>query len=211
MKLYCPLFPLPWVLFPTEEMNLHIFEPRYRQLIREIEEENGLFGLPFFQDGKVRPGSTVRLLAVRKTFPDGRMDITVMGQQPFEVERFDPKAPGKLYPGGFIRSLPCQFSVPQEAIQQFSASLESYFSMLGSRPVMPQEPAISPSFRYGHKLGLSPEQELHLLRLEEEEDRIEFLMGHLQESIHYMESAERARTRIRQNGHFKNFDPLDFS
>ena len=192
-------------------MNLHIFEPRYRQLIREVQEENGLFGLPFFQEGKLRLGATVRLAAIRKTFADGRMDVTVVGQQPFEIERFDAKAPGKLYPAGFIRTLPCHFSAPEEASLQFSALLESYFSMLGSRPVMPEEPAVSLSFRYGHKLGLSPEQELHLLRLEEEEDRLEFLIGHLQESIQYMESAERARTRIRQNGHFKHFDPLDFS
>lgn len=192
-------------------MNLHIFEPRYRQLLQEVQEENIPFGIPFFQDGKIRFGTLVRLMEVRKSYPDGRMDVTVVGKEAFEVERFDPVSEGKMYPAGFIRTLTTGFAASSEAEALFAQQLETYFQLLGSRPVLPPGKPVSVSFLYGHKLGLSPDQEVHLLRLGEEEDRLDFLMGHLQESIHYMESAERARTRIRQNGHFKNFDPLDFS
>jgi ATP-dependent Lon protease len=45
-----PLFPLNLVVFPHEKLNLHIFEPRYRQLVRDCLEQNLTFGIPPFLD-----------------------------------------------------------------------------------------------------------------------------------------------------------------
>ena len=50
---FLPLFPLKLVAFPGEELNLHIFEPRYKQLIREFEQNGTTFGIPTFLDNKV--------------------------------------------------------------------------------------------------------------------------------------------------------------
>ena len=50
---FLPLFPLKLVAFPGEELNLHIFEPRYKQLIRECEQNGTTFGIPTFLDNKV--------------------------------------------------------------------------------------------------------------------------------------------------------------
>ena len=49
---YLPLFPLPLVLFPGVPLPLHIFEPRYRQLLSDIQSSDNLFGLSFFDAGE---------------------------------------------------------------------------------------------------------------------------------------------------------------
>ncbi|MEL7221839.1 MAG: LON peptidase substrate-binding domain-containing protein, partial [Bacteroidota bacterium] len=62
------LFPLQIIAFPGEAVNLHIFEPRYRQLITDCVEEGITFGIPSFVNGKVNEfGTEVKLIKIEKT------------------------------------------------------------------------------------------------------------------------------------------------
>src|SRR6056297_3609500 len=54
-----PLFPIPMVAFPTETVNLHVFESRYKELVRDCMENNRLFGLAPYIDNKVKPVGTI--------------------------------------------------------------------------------------------------------------------------------------------------------
>ena len=65
-------------------------------------------------------------------------------------------------------------------------------------------------FDLAHKLGLSPKQQYELLQLERESDRQLYVIEHLEKTIPLMQEMERAKDRIRMNGHFRKFDPLDF-
>ena len=58
-SLFLPLFPLRLVAFPGEDLNLHIFEPRYKELIQECDEKGITFGLPPFIDDKMQTFGTV--------------------------------------------------------------------------------------------------------------------------------------------------------
>src|ERR1700687_138423 len=81
-----PLFPLNVVLFPGEELPLHIFEPRYRRMVRESLEANSPFGMLLaLPDGIVRVGCSAEILEVRKRYDDGRMDILTMGRDPYRI------------------------------------------------------------------------------------------------------------------------------
>jgi ATP-dependent Lon protease len=81
-----PLFPLNLVLLPGEELPLHIFEPRYRSMVRECLDEKKHFGMLLaVHDGVVRVGCTTEILEVIKTYEDGRMDIITVGRDPFRV------------------------------------------------------------------------------------------------------------------------------
>jgi Lon protease-like protein len=81
-----PLFPLNVVLLPGEQLPLHIFEPRYRRMVRECLEASSPFGMLLaLQDGVVRVGCTAEIELVTKRYDDGRMDILSIGQQPFRV------------------------------------------------------------------------------------------------------------------------------
>jgi Lon protease-like protein len=81
-----PLFPLNVVLFPGEQLPLHIFEPRYRRMVRECLDSKSPFGMLLaLPDGIVRVGCTAEILEVIKRYEDGRMDIITVGRHPFRV------------------------------------------------------------------------------------------------------------------------------
>jgi ATP-dependent Lon protease len=80
------LFPLNVVLFPGEQLPLHIFEPRYRRMVRECLDAKSPFGMLLaLPDGIVRVGCTAEILEVIKRHEDGRMDIITVGRDPFRV------------------------------------------------------------------------------------------------------------------------------
>lgn len=89
-----PLFPLPVVLFPGMALPLHIFEPRYRQLVADCAEGEGRFGITRLPDGvaevEISPGTVgcVAEIVNRETLPDGRSNIVVRGTERFALVSF---------------------------------------------------------------------------------------------------------------------------
>jgi Lon protease-like protein len=90
-----PLFPLEVVLFPGLPLPLHIFENRYRVMIKECLEENKEFGVVYCKDNQIyRIGCTAKILRVLKRYDDGRLDILTQGARRFEVKEISEK---KIY------------------------------------------------------------------------------------------------------------------
>ena len=89
-----PLFPLQIVVFPGEEVPLHIFEPRYRQLVRDMNDAGEPFGIALLRRGAQAEetheiGCTVRIEQT-EPFPDGRFNIMCRGEQRFRIiQRLD--------------------------------------------------------------------------------------------------------------------------
>jgi len=81
-----PLFPLNVVLLPGAELPLHIFEPRYREMVKDCLAEKSEFGMLLsLPKGVARVGCTAEILEVAKRYDDGRMDILTIGRVPFRV------------------------------------------------------------------------------------------------------------------------------
>ena len=81
-----PLFPLDLVLLPGTPLPLHIFEPRYKEMIGECLEQKKVFGVLRVQgEGLADVGCTAEIVAVTKTYDDGQMDIVTQGRQRFEL------------------------------------------------------------------------------------------------------------------------------
>jgi len=81
-----PLFPLDLVLFPGTPLPLHIFEPRYREMISECVDLKKAFGVVRAKkDGVADIGCTAEIITVAKKYPDGRMDIVTEGRERFEI------------------------------------------------------------------------------------------------------------------------------
>lgn len=86
MDLLLPLFPLDIVLLPSAPLPLHVFEPRYKEMIEECLVENKRFGVVRAKDeGLADIGCTAEIVNVTKKYPDGRMDIVTAGRRRFEV------------------------------------------------------------------------------------------------------------------------------
>lgn len=98
-----PLFPLRILPLPGELVPLHIFEPRYKQLLQDVESRDIRFGIFFdhpINDQKI--GSIMRLESVTKRYPKGELDIIVKCEDIFFLEEQHRLFPGKLYPGGDV-------------------------------------------------------------------------------------------------------------
>ena len=86
VSLLLPLFPLDLVLLPGVPLPLHVFEPRYKEMIAECLDEKKPFGVVrASSDGVADIGCTAEIVEVTKRYDDGRMDILTRGVERFEV------------------------------------------------------------------------------------------------------------------------------
>lgn len=208
MSVIIPLFPLQLVAFPGEKLNLHIFEPRYKQLIIECEKENKTFGIPYVEDNKPKLiGTEVELIAIRKKYPDGKMDISTKGVGLFKIQNFYKMLENRLYPGGEIVRIPTDLDgdiVLYSKIRDMIAELYSFMQIDKDPPDLSEG---FTCFDIAHKIGLSNFQEHELLSLKAEEQRQEYLIDHMERFIPAVKEMENLRKKIQMNGHFKNVIP----
>ena len=207
MKL--PLFPLQSVFFPGETVPLHIFEERYKQLINDCRNEAITFGIPVFIDNTIAFGTEVQLVEVVTTYEGGEMDVVCVARQVFRVLTFEQQLEGKLYAGGEIEFLDVEYTADEELRKEVLDKLESLYQLMDV-PFTKIEPKQFNSFSLAHKMGLSFEQEYELLQIAKETDRLLFIKKHLDTTTTVLTEVNRTKTLIEMNGHFKNFDPLDF-
>lgn len=203
------LFPLNLVVYPGEDLNLHIFEPRYRQLIDECLEEEKTFGIPTFLNNKLPGyGTEMHVTTLHKRYPDGRMDIKSKGLGVFRLVNFENPLSGKLYAGGEVELIE-----PGDSFSAHSSALIERLERIYKLLQMEKDYGPSTenlSYRVAHKVGLPIEQEYELLTLETEAERQLFLIQHLNKVLPVVADMERTKQRIQMNGHFKNLDPLNF-
>ena len=101
-----PLFPISVIIFPGEIQPLHIFDQRYKELIKDMKSKSEAFGIPYVKDGKMcLYGSGVVLHKVLATSSSGEMDILVKGVNMFVINDIKEQLPGKLYAGGKVKIL----------------------------------------------------------------------------------------------------------
>ncbi|MBC6699316.1 LON peptidase substrate-binding domain-containing protein [Hymenobacter puniceus] len=205
------LFPLNLVVFPGEKLNLHIFEPRYRQLVRDCLSEGITFGIPPYRNEAVSMlGTEMQLIGVEKSYDSGELDIRTRAVGVFRIEEFYRQAPGKLYAGGLIEEV-ADDNTPDILLQaRITAQVEQLYDILGLRKLMQELPANYRVYDIAHHLGLSTEQEFQLLEAETEIERQELVLEHLEHILPVLLETERLKERVRLNGHFKNLTPPNF-
>jgi ATP-dependent Lon protease len=206
-----PLFPLNLVAFPGEKLNLHIFEPRYRELVRDCFTEGLTFGITPFLDNAVQElGTEMRLLSVEKTHADGEMDIRTEAIGVFRVRQFYRQAPGKLYAAGQIDMVEQDEQADAALRQLIAAQVRKLYEALGLRKLLLQLDPEFKIFDVAHHIGLSTEQEYQLLGTTAEQERQDMVHEHLERLLPAVLEAERLKERVRLNGHFKNLQPPQF-
>ncbi|WP_194777923.1 LON peptidase substrate-binding domain-containing protein [Pararhodonellum marinum] len=208
MNAAMPFFPLKLVAFPGEDLNLHIFEPRYKELVNDCQKEGLSFGVCVYLDKLMTYGTEVKLLEVHKIYEDGRMDIRTKAMQVFEILSFENPLQNKLYAGGNVRHLEDDMKVPENVFREFIFYLKEMLRLLNYQ-VEYNEKDIT-SYTFAHKLGLKIEEEYELLIMSSETERLGFLIKHFIKMIPIMKEVENAREKIKMNGHFKHMDPLNF-
>ncbi len=203
-----PMFPLRLVAFPGELLNLHIFEPRYKQLVKECEAKGTTFGISAFIEDKVQEiGTEIELISIDKVYPKGEMDIRTRGIGLFKVIEFHSQVENRLYTGAEILRLPHDMEgdfVSYERILEYLGEL--YRIMNITKPLPVHTPDFN-TYQIAHLVGFSLEQEYELLCIPEEFRRQEYMIAHLEHLLPTAREMEELRKKIQMNGHFKNILP----
>lgn len=203
-----PAFPLSLVAFPGEKLNLHIFEPRYKQLIHECDKTGKTFTiLPHYEGKEVKFATEMRLEQIAHIYDDGKMDIKTEGIGLVKVIDFFKRHPNKLYPGIEFEKLEwddeSDLLLNNKLLQQISILYDTM--NIANVKILP--PDKFRTYQIAHKVGFNIDQELHFLSLGKEVERQLFMFDHLTRLLPVVEEMEVLRKRAEMNGHFKNVIP----
>jgi len=212
MTNFIPVFPLGIVVYPGEIVNLHIFEPRYKQLVNECYAEGKPFGIPTVIDNKLNEmGTLVKITELVKVYDSGEMDIRTQGLRVFRVLEMIKSVPDKLFSGAIV-NYPDNIEGPgkkQLMLKVIDAIRELHRLLNITKDFhKPDEELVS--YDIAHHAGLSLEQEYELLGLLREEQRQEYLKRHLGKVLPVIAEMETLKEKVKLNGHFKNLSSFKF-
>ncbi len=209
MTNFIPIFPLGIVVYPGEQVNLHIFEPRYKQLINECYETQKPFGIPSVINDKINEmGTAVQVKEISKVYEDGKMDIKTEGLQVFRMLEMINTLPDKLYSGAIV-SYPDNDDKGNRALMQGIVNgIRELHKLLNIEKKFPKPEAELWSYDVAHHAGMSLQEEYELLELLQELQRQEYLKRHLKKVIPVLAEMETLKEKVKLNGHFKNLKGL---
>ncbi|HEY1678366.1 MAG TPA: LON peptidase substrate-binding domain-containing protein [Candidatus Sulfotelmatobacter sp.] len=195
-----PLFPLAVVLLPGTPLPLHIFEPRYKEMMAECVANEAPFGVVrALEEGISEVGCTAEIITVTKQYPDGRMDLVVEGRKRFEVLAVNeersflraevllvPDEPGNTDEAEKLRAIQLHLEILSlaGAAQDFSAADQNQLSfyLAGSLP-----------------LDLDFKQKLLVMRSESQ--RLQMMASYLENILPQLRRVAQARKKVGGNGH----------
>lgn len=198
-----PLFPLQVVLFPGETLPLHIFEPRYKEMIGRCLETGEPFGvLAALEEDLADIGCTARIRRVIRRYDDGRLDIESEGETRLKlIETYDDHP----YLTGEVEFLYDESSETDTGMREQATALHMKLLESLGGDIHPTSYSDVPlvSFKIAPTAGLDLDGRLKLLELDTESARLTFLIDHLRRLIPQVEEAKERHKRVSSNGHFK--------
>lgn len=213
---YLPLFPLPVALFPGVPLPLHIFEPRYRQMLKDIRVQDNLFGLSFFdaeESGREIPpaghlGCVGEVTEVQQ-LPDGRSNILALGLIRYRVESYverdEPYLVGEV---SFFEDDAEDEDLLALRVEETSAMFmriaRAVRTINNDRAGLPELPETEPerlSFLIAAAMDMDDEGKLEMLELRSTSERLERLRDLLSRALTGYEERARMHELAKGNGH----------
>ena len=213
-----PLFPLPLVLLPNEVLPLHIFEPRYRQMLNDIQLRRNLFGITLFEPDDDPPdkpeiGTVGCVAEVREvnTLPDGRSNIITAGVIRYRltdyVEGETPYLCGLVEFFEDESETGTELSDLAEAVYDlFERIAKAAFKLSGNRGSFPEIPRTEPeslSFLVTAAFNLDNDIKYRMLEMTSTTERLAKLRGILLQAVDKMEDNAETMKAAQSNGHSK--------
>ena len=212
MTNFIPIFPLSIVVFPGEDVNLHIFEPRYKQLISECITAKKPFGIPPVISNNINElGTLVEIVEVSKTYDNGEIDIKTKGIKVFRILEVIKEVPEKLYSGAIV-NYPNNIEHGSRILMQkvITAITELHRLLKVTKKFKKPEDELW-SYDVAHHAGLNLDEEYEFLGLMNELQRQEYLKRHLAKVLPVVAEMETLKEKIKMNGHFKNLEGLNLN
>ena len=210
MTNFIPVFPLGIVVYPGEELNLHIFEPRYKELINDCKASKKMFGIPSVINNKVSEmGTLVELTEITEVYDSGEMDIKTKGVKVFRILELIKTVPDKLYGGAIVNYPDNEEKGNRLLLQTVIAAIRKLHSILKVNKEFKKADEALCSYDIAHHAGMSIDEEYELLQLLHEVQRVEYLKQHILKVLPVVTEMEALKDRIKLNGHFKNLSGFD--
>jgi Lon protease-like protein len=199
-----PLFPLQVVLLPHAALPLHIFEERYKLMIRSCIRESSEFGIVLARDGSFAlVGCTAGITSVPKTYDDGRMDILVEGRERFRIVQV--RAATLPYTVADAEIMTDDEPVADPALVAETVALYNQVVRIvfggQVRELDPDAVAPGIAFVMAQKAGLDLEQRQAMLEMQSERLRLEMLRGYLVDVLPRLKKFEEVDRIIRSDGY----------
>ena len=211
-----PLFPLPVVLFPGVPLPLHIFEPRYRQMLEDIRLAKNLFGLAYFDptsaESEVPPAGHVGCVAEVtevQTFPDGRSNILTLGVIRFRIESYVERGDSYLvaqvsYFEDDEEAEELLAAPSREVAETFTRIAQAVRTINDERATLPDISNTEPqrlSFLVAAAMEIDAEVKQEMLELRSTSERLERLRAMLNIAVTGYEERARIHELAKGNGH----------
>ena len=197
-----PLFPLDVVLLPGTPLPLHIFEPRYKEMIAECLADTAPFGvIRVLDEGIAEIGCTAEIVTVTKQYSDGRMDLVAEGRSRFEVLELNRER-------SFLRAE--ILLVPDEPIaasaEDKARAIKAHLDILALAGAVQDLSAADQSglsFYLAGSLPLDLDFKQNLLAMRSESQRIQAVAAYLESVLPNLRRATRVREKAGGNGHVR--------
>jgi Lon protease-like protein len=193
------LFPLGIVLLPTEQVPLHIFEERYKELIAECLADEEEFGLVYADSDGVREiGTRAAVIEVLARLEDGRMNVVVEGRERFRLLEL---TQGRSFHTGAVEPFVDEEDpADPEAATRVLELFERLRELTGSEVEVPAADSPQLSYELAARVELAPEAKQALLQEVSERVRVERVGELLAEASLTVERQRRAGERAATNG-----------
>lgn len=200
MEALLPLFPLEVVLFPGTPLPLHIFEPRYKEMIGECLSQQRTFGVVrVVEQGLAEVGCTAEIVTVVKEYPDGRLDLVTEGRRRFEVVRVNQE---RSFLQAEVLMIDDEPGTP--ALGERSRAIQLHSELLaiaGAKQDLSGADTSLLSFYLAGSVPLDLDFKQKLLSLRSEPERLGLLSNYLETIIPNLRRSATARQRAGGNGH----------
>jgi Lon protease-like protein len=196
-----PLFPLDLVLFPGAALPLHIFEPRYREMISECLDQKKVFGIVRAkEEGVAEIGCTAEIITVTQKYPDGRMDIVTEGRERFEVMQLNQERSFLQAEVVYLQDEPDRSTAEEIAL---AVKLQGEIIELAGATVAerPANDSAQLSFSLVGPLGLDLDFKQTLLGLKSEAERLQAVISYFEAILPNLRRTVRVRQKAGGNGH----------
>jgi Lon protease-like protein len=196
-----PLFPLDLVLLPGVPLPLHIFEPRYKEMINECLDQKTVFGMIRSKEEKLATiGCTAEIINVLKKYPDGRMNILAEGKRRFEVLQVNQD---RAFLQADVFYLDDE-SDPATAIdvKKAIALHEEIMKLAGAQAEDIEESETSRlAYRLAGSLPFDPDFQQALLEMNSEADRTRAIISFFEQLLPTLYRNANAKKKAGGNGH----------
>ena len=196
------LFPLGIVVLPGELTPLHVFEPRYRELVGEAIDTDTPFGILLTDDDGLREvGTQVRVTEVVERFEDGRFVVVVEGVERFRLVR---QTEGRSFRTGEVEAVADGDDVADEELRAAALKLfEELRDAVGADVESPEVDDPELSFAIARRVEIDARTKQLLLESRSEPERLEQLVAHLRNASAQLELVQEHAALARRNGNLR--------